>query len=84
MTHFAATALLGLTAIGLTASADLPADRPVQLAAICAKTAEQVAGSSRTCFYSCSGVGQFIVIGANQACPLTLPASNGRPTPPRG
>jgi hypothetical protein len=46
-----------------------------QLAAICSKTAEMSNGdATKTCYYSCSGVGMQMVVANTKACPLTIPA----------
>jgi hypothetical protein len=74
-------ALLGLAALTAGSAIPHPATRPdgaFEVAAICSRTGEKVNGDgSKTCFYSCSGVGQSMTVAVNAVCPLTVPAPRG-------
>ena len=75
-------ALVGLAALVLTGSqpkalSALP-EGSFQVAAICSKTAEMSNGNgTKTCYYSCSGVGMQTVVANTKICPLTVPAPRG-------
>ncbi len=64
--------LAGLATLALaTASAPI-SDKPFQVAAVCVKTGEMVAGNNKTCFYNCSGAGQQVTVPVGTLCPLTI------------
>jgi hypothetical protein len=75
-------ALAGLAVLAVTGSqAQAPPAYPegsFQLAAICSKTAEMSNGNgTKTCYYSCSGVGMQMVVANPKVCPPTVPAPRG-------
>jgi hypothetical protein len=75
-------ALAGLAVLAVTGSQPkAPSAYPqgsFQLAAICSKTAEMANGDgTKTCYYSCSGVGMQMVVANGKVCPLTVPAPRG-------
>jgi hypothetical protein len=75
-------AILGLAVIaGAPAPPSFEPSAPptgrVRVAAICSKTAEKIDGNSKTCFYSCSGVGFQMTVAVGAVCPLTIPAPRG-------
>lgn len=75
-------AVAGLAVLALTGSqAKAPSARPegsFQLAAICSKTSEMDnRDGTKTCYYSCSGVGMQMVVARTKVCPLTVPAPRG-------
>ena len=77
-------ALAGLAVLALAGSqANAQSARPegsFQLAAICSKPAEMSNGNgTKTCYYSCSGVGMQTVVASAKICPLTVPAPAPRP-----
>ncbi len=82
MNPSSAAAILGLAVMaGAPAPPSFEPSRPpmgaARVAAICAKTAEKISGNSKTCFYSCSGVGFQMTVSASAVCPLTVPAPRG-------
>jgi hypothetical protein len=75
-------ALAGLALLALAGSqTKAPSAYPegsFQVAAICSKTAEMSNGNgTKTCYYSCSGVGMQTVVANTKICPLTVPAPRG-------
>ena len=75
-------ALLGLAVLAVAGSqAKAPSAYPegsFQVAAICSKTAEMSNGDgTKTCYYSCSGVGMQMVVASTKICPLHVPAPRG-------
>lgn len=68
-----------LTLAGSQARApSAPAEGSFQLAAICSKTSElDNRNGTKTCYYSCSGVGMQMVVASTKVCPLTVPAPRG-------
>jgi hypothetical protein len=76
------SALTGLVVLALAGSqAGAPSVRPegsFQVAAICSRTAElNNRDGTKTCYYSCSGVGMQLVVPTTKVCPPTVPAPRG-------
>jgi hypothetical protein len=72
-------AVAGLAVLALTGSQPkAPSAYPegsFQVAAICSKTSEMDnRDGTKTCYYSCSGVGMQMVVATTKTCPLHVPA----------
>jgi hypothetical protein len=46
--------------------------KPMKLALVCFKTAEETSGMNKLCYYDCAGSRAAITVGSAQLCPLSI------------